>query len=367
MPDITDRQHMTRALQLARRGLHTTDPNPRVGCVLVRDGDVVGEGWHQRAGEPHAERHALAAAGDRARGATCYVTLEPCSHTGRTGPCADALVEAGVARVVAAMRDPNPQVAGQGLERLRGAGIEVQCGVLEDAARALNPGFVRRMEQGLPWVRVKLAMSVDGRTAMASGESQWITGAEAREDVQRLRARSSAIVTGIGTVLADAPSLTVRPATWQLSDYGPTPVRQPLRVVLDRALRTPVDAAVIRAEGACLILTTAETAHAQVLREAGADVLAGDWSPRQVLAELAGRGCNEVLVEAGAELAGAFVAAGCVDELVVYMAPMLLGSSARPLLALPGLDRMADKYLLTLRDTRQVGVDLRLCYALAPR
>src|SRR5690554_5331094 len=209
-----DSGYMQRALSLAQRGLYTTDPNPRVGSVIVKDGKVVAEGWHQRAGEPHAERLALAMAGERARGASCYVTLEPCSHTGRTGPCADALIAAGVSRVVVAMQDPNPLVAGQGLARLRAAGIAVECGVLEQDARALNPGFIKRMETGMPLVRVKLAMSLDGRTAMASGESKWITGAEARHQVQRLRARSSAIVTGIGTVLADDPELTVRPHDW---------------------------------------------------------------------------------------------------------------------------------------------------------
>lgn len=366
MADIRDREYMSRALQLAQQALYSTDPNPRVGCVLVRDDEVVGEGWHQRAGEAHAERHALAQAGARANGATCYVTLEPCSHTGRTGPCAQALIDAGVARVVAAMQDPNPKVAGQGLARLREAGIETEVGLLEDAAKALNPGFVRRMADGLPFVRVKLAMSVDGRTAMASGESQWITGREAREDVQRLRARSSAVVTGIGTVLADEPALTVRPHSWQFSAYGPGPVRQPLRVVMDRQLRTPADAAVVRGEGDCLVLGGVETG-AQALRDAGAEVMIGQWTPRAVLAELARRGCNEVLVEAGAGLAGAFLVAGCVDELVVYMAPVLLGSEARPLLVLPGIERMAQRQHLNLREMRAIGADLRLSFTLKPR
>ena len=214
-----DHQYMARALQLARRGLYTTDPNPRVGCVLVRDGAVVGEGFHARAGTPHAERHALAQAGERARGATAYVTLEPCSHTGRTGPCADALIDAGVTRVVAAMEDPNPLVAGQGLQRLADAGIATAVGLLEAEARALNPGFVSRMTRQRPYIRIKIAASVDGRTAMANGESQWITGPAAREDVQRLRARSSAVITGVGTVLADRPSYTVRPRQWRLAEY----------------------------------------------------------------------------------------------------------------------------------------------------
>ena len=331
--------------------------------MLVRDGQMVGEGWHERAGEPHAERHALAMAGDAAQGATCYVTLEPCSHTGRTGPCAEALVAAGVARVVVAMQDPNPQVAGRGLTRLREAGIEVICGVLEADARALNPGFIRRMTEGRPWVRLKLAMSLDGRTAMASGESQWITGPEAREDVQQLRAASSAIVTGIGTVLADAPSLTVRPGTWLRRRYLSTPVRQPLRVVADRQLRTSSSAPVITGPGQALVLCAAGQAGsdaAEALRTAGAEVAAGDWTPAAILAALAERECNEVLVEAGPTLAGAFLAAGCVDEVVVYMAPLLMGHAARPLLHLPGLDTMADTLALSLHDVRQVGADLRL-------
>ncbi|MCH8544149.1 MAG: bifunctional diaminohydroxyphosphoribosylaminopyrimidine deaminase/5-amino-6-(5-phosphoribosylamino)uracil reductase RibD [Alcanivorax sp.] len=360
--DDTDRRHMSRALRLARRGRFTTDPNPRVGCVLVQQGSVVGEGWHERAGEPHAERHALSMAGEQARGATCYVTLEPCSHTGRTGPCADALVAAGVARVVVAMGDPNPLVSGRGLEILESAGIDVTCGILEAEARALNPGFIQRMETGRPLVRVKLAMSLDGRTAMASGESQWITGAAAREDVQQLRARSSAIVSGIGTVLADQPAFTVRPESWQHAEYPALPVRQPLRVVMDRHARTPVDAAVVTGPGECLILCAdeADAEAVSALRAAGAAVQQGDWHPAAVLAALGQRGCNEVLVESGPVLAGAFVTAGCVDELVLYMAPALLGDGARPLLALPGITQMADKLSLTLTDVRQVGEDLRL-------
>ena len=237
-----DHRYMRRALELAEQGLFTTDPNPRVGSVLVKNGDIVGEGFHLKAGERHAERHALQVAGAKAQGATCYVTLEPCSHSGRTGPCADALIEAGVSKVVAAMQDPHQRVAGKGFDKLRAAGIEVQVGLLEAQARMLNPGFIQRMETGRPFVRLKLAMSLDGRTAMANGESKWITGPAAREDVQRLRARSSAVVTGVGTVLADDPELTVRPAGWQVLAYPDTSVRQPLRVVLDRNLRTPVSA-----------------------------------------------------------------------------------------------------------------------------
>ena len=380
-----DHQYMARALRLAERALYTTDPNPRVGCVLVSDGHIVGDGFHARAGQPHAERHALAAAGEKARGATAYVTLEPCSHTGRTGPCADALVDAGVARVVVAMEDPNPQVAGSGLRRLRDAGIRVDTGLQEAAARALNPGFILRMRQGRPLIRVKAAASLDGRTAMASGESQWITGPEAREDVQRLRARSSAIVTGIGTVLADRPSYTVRPEQWRHGEYGDEPLRAPLRVILDPSLRTPVDSPVVTADGPCLIAHADDTGAApddrrRALQHAGAELLAlprarAASDPAEagavaraerrgldlhaLIAELTRRECNEVLVECGATLAGAFVREALFDELVVYLAPTLLGADARGLLDLP-FDRMDQQVRLQWRDLRHVGDDLRL-------
>jgi diaminohydroxyphosphoribosylaminopyrimidine deaminase / 5-amino-6-(5-phosphoribosylamino)uracil reductase len=380
-----DHQCMARALELARRALYTTDPNPRVGCVLAHDGLIIAEGFHARAGEPHAERNALATAGEHARGATAYVTLEPCSHTGRTGPCADALIDAGVARVVAAMQDPNPQVAGSGLQRLRDAGIQVDTGLQEADARALNPGFVLRMSQGRPLIRIKAAASLDGRTAMASGESQWITGPEAREDVQRLRARSSAIVTGIGTVLADRPSYTVRPEQWRHGEYADGPVRAPLRVILDPALRTPVDSPVVTADGPCLIAHADQPGAApddrrRALEHAGAELLAlprarATSDPAEpgpalraeqrgldlhaVIAELTRRECNEVLVECGATLAGAFVREGLFDELIVYLAPTLLGSDARGLLDLP-FERMDQQVRLQWRDLRRVGDDLRL-------
>lgn len=366
-----DHQYMARALQLARRGLYTTDPNPRVGCVLVRDGSVVGEGFHARAGTPHAERHALAQAGERARGATAYVTLEPCSHTGRTGPCADALIDAGVTRVVAAMEDPNPLVAGQGLQRLADAGIATAVGLLEAEARALNPGFVSRMTRQRPYIRIKIAASVDGRTAMANGESQWITGPAAREDVQRLRARSSAVITGVGTVLADRPSYTVRPRQWRLAEYRQHAadddwVRQPLRVILDRTLRTPPDVPVVSALGHCLLVAGEQHPGRQnALESAGAEVMLLPASGsgidlQQLLIELNRRECNEVLVECGATLAGAFVREGLFDEILVYMAPTLLGSSARPLLGLPQLASMSEKVALKWQDVRHVGDDLRL-------
>jgi len=358
---------MSRAVGLARRGLYTTDPNPRVGCVLVRDGKPVGEGYHRRAGEPHAERNALAAAGARAAGATAYVTLEPCSHHGRTPPCAEALAEAGVARVVAAMQDPNPLVAGSGLKRLREAGIHVETGVLEDQARALNPGFIKRMTDGLPWVRCKLAMSLDGRTAMASGESQWITGEDARRDVQRLRARSSAILTGVGTVLADDPSLNVRLGAEALGDSDPDAwVRQPVRVILDSSLRTPPTARLLGLPGTTLILCVDERRErAADLEAAGARVQIlpedrGRVGLRAALALLAEQEINEVLVEAGPTLAGSFVQAGLVDELIIYMAPHLMGDGARGLFSLPGLRRMADRVTLEIRDLRRVGGDLRI-------
>ncbi|MEW6039377.1 MAG: bifunctional diaminohydroxyphosphoribosylaminopyrimidine deaminase/5-amino-6-(5-phosphoribosylamino)uracil reductase RibD [Pseudomonadota bacterium] len=355
-----DHRFMARALRLAEKGLYTTDPNPRVGCVLAQGKEVVGEGWHQRAGGPHAEIAALRDAGERARDATAYVTLEPCSHHGRTPPCADALIEAGVHRVVAAMQDPNPRVAGRGLERLRQAGVEVSCGLLRQEAERLNPGFVKRMRSGLPFVRSKLAMSLDGRTALASGESKWITGEAARRDVHRLRARSSAIVTGIGTVRADDPLLTAR-----LSED--TDLEQPARVILDSRLRSPADARVFRRAGRALVLTTAADPLArQSLADAGAEVVEVEsdaWGRPEVSAVVRVLGqleFNEVLFEAGATLNGALLTAGVVDEWVVYLAPCILGDDARGLFRLPGLARMADRPELAIVDARRVGKDLRL-------
>ncbi|GAB4349362.1 MAG: bifunctional diaminohydroxyphosphoribosylaminopyrimidine deaminase/5-amino-6-(5-phosphoribosylamino)uracil reductase RibD [Gammaproteobacteria bacterium] len=353
-----DLRHMARALQLARRGLYTADPNPRVGCLLVRDGEVVGQGWHERAGEPHAEINALREAGGRAQGATAYVTLEPCSHHGRTPPCADALIEAGVKRVVAAMEDPNPQVAGKGLARLRAAGIEVQCGLLEREAAALNPGFVKRMRSGRPWVRCKLAMSLDGRTAMASGESRWITGEAARADVHRLRARSSAIVSGIGTVLSDDPALTAR--------IDGVAILQPLRVVLDPHLATPATAQLLRQPGSTLIVCAHDDAAArEALEGAGAEVLCLPGGEDRIdlnalMDRLAEREINEVLVETGAVLSGAVLRAGLIDELIVYMAPHLMGDQARGLFHLPQLKRMDERIALEIEDIRAVGRDWRI-------
>ncbi len=357
---------MARALALARRGLYTTAPNPRVGCVLLRDGRVVGEGFHRRAGEAHAEALALAAAAGRARGATAYVTLEPCRHTGRTPPCTGALREAGVARVVAAMHDPDPRTAGEGLAQLRAAGIHADCGLLEEQARALNEGFVSRMLRGRPWVRVKLAMSLDGRTAMASGESRWITGPAARRDVQHWRAQSGAIVTGVGTVLADDPALDVRP-----EDMNPRsrrlaePVRQPLRVIMDSRFRTPLRARILSRGAPVLIAGGRPPGTGEALLRRHAELLAvegtgGRPSPRAVLEVLARREVNDVLVEAGPAVAGAFVREGLADELLIYAAPTLLGPAAKPLMDLPGLNRMSQQLRLELVEVRSVGRDLRL-------
>ncbi|WP_193075494.1 bifunctional diaminohydroxyphosphoribosylaminopyrimidine deaminase/5-amino-6-(5-phosphoribosylamino)uracil reductase RibD [Pseudomonas sp. FME51] len=367
MPEESaDRCLMARAIQLAAKGIYTTEPNPRVGCVLACDGEIVGEGWHVRAGEGHAEVNALAQAGERARGATAYVTLEPCSHFGKTPPCADALINAGVSRVVAAMQDPNPQVAGQGLARLRAAGIEVDCGLLESDARDLNPGFIKRMQQGLPWVRLKLAMSLDGRTAMASGESQWITGPQARADVQRLRARSGAVISGADSVLLDDSALTVRATELGLDAELATAAAasQPLRVLIDGRLRVPLQQRLFREVGPVLVVCTDPQQRAadylaqqiELLTLPGAD---GKVDLAALLRELAQRGCNEVLVESGAGLAGAFWRAGLVDELIVYMAPRLLGSRARPLLELP-FDEMAEAMDLDVTDMRVIGGDWRI-------
>ena len=360
---------MAQALQLAERGLYTTSPNPRVGCVLVRDGKVIGEGWHERAGEPHAEIHALRAAADVARGATAYVTLEPCSHHGRTPPCADALIAAGVARVVVAMQDPNPLVAGQGISKLRAAGIAVECGLMEAAARELNIGFFTRMTRGTPWVRSKIAASLDGRTALGNGESQWITGPAARQDVQHWRARACAVLTGIGTVLADDPQLNVR---------NIETTRQPLRAVVDNGLRLPPDARLLNSrpspasgrgdggEGGVVVYTAIPDAQkSAALAQAGAHVVVlsdvnGSVDVAAVLRDLASRGCNEVLVEAGSKLNGSLLKAGLIDELVLYLAPQMLGDMARGMARLGELTSLDQRVELEWNDVRQVGRDLRI-------
>ncbi len=350
-----DHQMMARALQLAERGRWTTKPNPMVGCVLVRDGQVLGEGWHQRAGGPHAEIEALNAAGDAAKGAIAYVTLEPCAHTGRTGPCADALVEAGVAEVVAAMRDPFPKVDGAGFEKLAAAGIKLRSGLMETQARELNRAFFSRIERGRPWLRVKLGISLDGRTALANGESQWITSPEAREDVHRWRARCGALLTGAGTVLADDPHLTVR-----LQDDAP--FVPPLRVVLDPGLATVARGNVRQGDVPTLYFhaPNAKPPRDIALQRHAVEVERGMLDLPEVLAELARREINEVQVETGATLAGAFLKAGLVDELLVYVAMELLGDAARPMFDGLGIERMADAFRLRTVDMRQVGPDLRL-------
>lgn len=354
---VQDHEYMAQAIQLAAKGLYTTDPNPRVGCVLVKANRIVGEGWHERAGEAHAEVHALRQAAEHAQGATAYVTLEPCCHHGRTPPCSDALIAAKVARVVVAMQDPNPRVAGNGIHQLQDAGIQVELGLLEAQAKALNPGFIQRMQLHRPYVRNKLAMSLDGRTAMADGESKWITGEAARQDVQALRARSSAIMTGVGTVLADDPAMTVR---------LPDTTRQPVRVIIDTNLSTPTTARMLHEPGQTIIVTAnGDTDLHEVLRAAGAEIeqIGSEGQAmdlRVVLERLAERQINEVLLETGATLSGAMLEAKLIDEMVIYMAPLLMGDSARGLYRLPHLQRMADRIELDIRDVRAVGRDLRI-------
>ncbi|PXW49023.1 diaminohydroxyphosphoribosylaminopyrimidine deaminase [Erwinia sp. AG740] len=370
MATYSDEFYMARALELARRGRFTTAPNPNVGCVIVRDGEIVGEGYHQKAGEPHAEVHALRMAGDKARGATAYVTLEPCSHHGRTPPCADALVAGGVARVVAAMQDPNPQVAGRGLHRLQQAGIAVQHGVLMDQAEKINRGFLKRMRTGFPYVQLKLGASLDGRTAMASGESQWITSPQSRQDVQRFRAQSAAILSSSATVLADDPSLTVR---WSELDtdtqrlYPQSAVRQPVRVIVDSQSRVTPHHRLVSQPGQTWLARVSQDAQSwpdgveqltMPLHGGGIDLVA-------LMMTLGKRQINTVWVEAGAHLAGALLQAGVVDELIVYLAPTLLGDAARSLCVLPGVEQLSQAPLFDMTDVRQIGPDVRL--TLKPR
>jgi diaminohydroxyphosphoribosylaminopyrimidine deaminase/5-amino-6-(5-phosphoribosylamino)uracil reductase len=354
---------MRQALALAAQGRATTHPNPRVGCLLVRDGEIVGEGWHREAGGPHAEVFALRMAGERARGATAYVTLEPCAHHGRTPPCADALIAAGVARVVAAVTDPFDQVAGRGFAKLRAAGIACEAGVLEAEARALCRGFLSRIERQRPWVTLKLAMSLDGRTAMASGESRWITGPQARADVHRLRAEAGAVLTSGDTVFADDPELSVRLP--QADEEG---WRQPDRVVLDSRARVPSSAKVWAGGARRFWLATqqakAPTGVETAVLPADAD---GHVSLPAALAHLAACEVNEVLVECGPRLAGAFLRAGRVDELLVYAAPKLLGDAARGLVHLPGLERLADHVALQFTSAEILGPDLKITARVAGR
>lgn len=355
----TDHRHMARAIQLAAKGKYTTKPNPMVGCVLVKGDNVVGEGFHQKAGEAHAEVLAIQAVGEQAKGATAYVTLEPCAHQGQTGPCADALIDAGVAKVITAMRDPNPEVNGKGIEKLRGAGIDVAEGLLEAEARKLNRGFIKRMSQGLPWVRIKLAMSMDGRTALANGESQWISGNASRKDVAQLRAQSGAILTSSGTVRNDNPRLTVRGLD--------VPFVPPVRVMLDAGLALPTSMHLYNNDAPTLVYHDQMARHPQDMTdEQAAQTLV--QVPAQgahvdlpaVLSDLAARGINEVQIEAGHTLAGAFLAEGLVDELMLYIAPCLLGSSAMPLLGGMNITSMEQRHQMHITDVRQMGGDLRV-------
>ena len=355
-----DQPYMAQALRLAERGLYSTSPNPRVGCVIVRDGVVVGEGWHQRAGEAHAEVNALQQAGTAARGATAYVTLEPCSHHGRTPPCTEALLAAGIGRVVAAMADPNPLVAGRGLAQLQAAGVAVDVGLMADEAHELNIGFVSRMTRQRPWVRLKAAASLDGKTALQNGESQWITGPQARQDGHCWRARACAILSGIGTVRKDDPQLNVR---------GVDTPRQPLKVIVDSRLELSPAARLLEAGNVLLVSAgqaVAEVAEkAAALRERGAEILdlpdgKGRVDLHALLHELARRGLNEVHVEAGSRLNGALLAAGLVDEVLLYLAPCLLGDTAQGLFALPALESLAGKHRLAIREVKQFGDDLRV-------
>lgn len=367
-PTAADAAWMARALQLAAHGLMTTGTNPRVGCVLVKDGQLIGEGWHERAGEGHAEVMALRDAecrGNHPTGCTAYVTLEPCAHHGKTPPCAEALIKAGVSRVVAAIEDPNPLVAGKGFALLQAAGIVVAAPLMAAEAEALNIGFVQRMRQGKPWVRLKMAGSLDGRSALANGQSQWITGPEARADGHRFRARAQAIITGVGTVLADDPLLTVRDVEAPVGQSGqPLRLPTPWRVVLDRQLRTPPTAKIL--QGGCLIVTASnDAAKTQALEAAGAEVLSlpgkdGTIDLLAVLTTLAKRGVNEVHVEAGPTLSGAFVKSGLVDELLVYIAPTLLGSDARGWFDGLNLTSLDQKTTWTFQDVGMVGSDLRI-------
>lgn len=351
-----DYAYMAKALQLAERGLYSTSPNPRVGCVIVKNQVVVGTGWHQRAGEPHAEILALREAGESARDATVYVTLEPCSHFGRTPPCTDALITAGVSRVIAAMQDPNPKVSGSGLARLATADIITSCGLLEQQAHQLNVGFIQRMTLLRPWLRIKTASSLDGKTALASGDSKWITAEAARRDVHHLRARSCAILTGIGTVLADNPLLNVRDIDT---------LRQPIRIIVDTQLRTPPDARILQDKGTIIAYTHADIVKQQRLINAGAELIRIDTQPDKVdlptlMTLLAQRGINEIMTEAGARLNASLITAGLVDEWVMYVAPTLLGDAASGLFNLPEPIALTSRRLLSFHDIRQIGSDLRI-------
>jgi diaminohydroxyphosphoribosylaminopyrimidine deaminase/5-amino-6-(5-phosphoribosylamino)uracil reductase len=364
---------MSQAIQLARKGWYTTQPNPRVGCVLVKNNQIIGRGFHKQAGQPHAEINAISSVSESSivKGSTAYVSLEPCSHFGKTPPCCDALIKAGIKRVVVAMTDPNPLVSGLGIQRLKDAGIEVIVGILEKEAVELNRGFIKRMIENKPFVRCKMAASLDGQTALSSGESQWITSTQARQDVQRLRAESSAIMTGIGTVLADNPSMTVRDPHFNLH-------QQPARVILDSHLSIPIDAKILSEPGQVHIFTSGKNSlnmanyleKVKYITQTGAKIHIVDYIDgvgldlEKILTELAKLNINEVLLESGKALAGAMLSSGLVDELIVYLAPKLMGSGGRGMFDLTGIDSMQDTLPLQLKDTRQVGDDMRFTYKL---
>ncbi|MET1281226.1 bifunctional diaminohydroxyphosphoribosylaminopyrimidine deaminase/5-amino-6-(5-phosphoribosylamino)uracil reductase RibD [Vibrio navarrensis] len=352
-----DYQMMTRAIALAKRGIYTTAPNPNVGCVLVRDGEIVGEGYHARAGEPHAEVHALRMAGEKARGATAYVTLEPCSHYGRTPPCAESLTKAGIAKVIGAMQDPNPQVAGRGFQMLRDAGIDVHVGLMEAEAVALNPAFIKRMQTGMPFVQLKMAASLDGQSALSNGQSQWITSANARRDVQRFRAKAGAILSTSKTVIEDNASLNVRwpelPASVQ-AHYEESDLRQPVRVILDRQSQLTSSLKLFQTPGERVIVSPLGDLAPEFDEQGSLDLT-------RTLQSLTHKfNVNHVWVEAGATLAGALLSKGLVDELIVYLAPKLMGSDGRGLIGALGLSDMAQVMDLTIKDVRMVGPDIRI-------
>jgi len=367
-----DFQWMTRAIELAKKGLYSTKPNPAVGCVLVKNGKIVGEGWHQQAGQPHAERIALAEAGKKAKGATAYVTLEPCSHFGRTPPCADGLVQAEVAKVIVAMKDPNPLVAGQGIKRIKDAGIDVHVGLLESEAKTVNLGFMNKMENQLPFVRLKIASSMDGRTAMENGESHWITGPESRAEVHKMRARCGALITGIGTVLADDPSLNVRLSDEALAELNLTQENcHPIRVVLDPNLSMPLDAKMLSLPGKTILMTSRETVERSpevvdlILNQNIEMVAVAADEDRldieSILRYLATEAdVNDVMVESGAIVAGAFMQSGLVNELHCFIAPSLMGDAAKPMFALPGIDSMNEKLNFTIQSMDRFGEDARI-------
>jgi diaminohydroxyphosphoribosylaminopyrimidine deaminase / 5-amino-6-(5-phosphoribosylamino)uracil reductase len=360
----SDYLHMSRALQLARRGLYSTDPNPRVGCVIVKDDVVLSEGWHQKTGQAHAEIDALEKASESVSGATCYVTLEPCSHHGRTSPCTESLINAGIKKVVAATIDPNPLVAGKGLQQLKEAGIETTSGLMQIQASELNPGFEMRMKQGRPFVRCKLAMSLDGKTALHNGESKWISSPESRMDVQKIRARSSAIMTGIGTIIADDPSMNVRlEETSEWVEHG----QQPLRIILDSELKISLDAKILSLPGGVIVFHASENEDKKnKLTDVGVELVSVEAKKGQeflqyVLGYLAReREINEVLLETGSILSGEMLQAGFIDELIIYLAPSLLGQDAKGLFQLPMIENMSDRFSLIFSDIRTIGNDIRI-------